>query len=182
MNPMISAPTTGTTMTKGPRVCASGVFSAVLKRWKKNRLVKSPISFSSPSATNAPTSPMTIANALMMRSLGVAVKSPRFSAMSRSRLDMLVRAPFARLVEEHPRFVRRRLHALDDESQKRRELFARLGRQLSNRDDESFLSGAGCLRGQPPAAWCQHQLEPAGVALGRLPPDQLLRNQAADHG
>src|SRR5262245_23365006 len=125
---------------------------------------------------------MTVANALMMRSRGVAVKSPRFSAMSRSRLDMLWRSPFARIVEEHPRFVRRRLHALDDESQKRRELIARLGRQLSDRGGESFLGRAGCLRGQSPTSWCQHQLEPAGVPLGRLSPDQLLRNQAAHHG
>ena len=44
---MTSAPATGTRITHGPSVWPSGVTSAVEMRWKKNRLVNKPISFSS---------------------------------------------------------------------------------------------------------------------------------------
>ena len=51
MTPMTSAPATGTRITHGPSVCASGVTSAVLNRWKKNRLVNKPMSVRRASAS-----------------------------------------------------------------------------------------------------------------------------------
>src|SRR5215813_13129314 len=139
MKPMMSAPITGTTITNGPRVCASGVINAVLNRWKKNRFVKSPISLSRPRATNAPTMPMPTANRLMRSNRGVAVKSPRLSAGSRSCLSIPAESPFAGVVEEHGRLARGGLHAVHDALQERGQFGAGFGGDLLNRADQLLL-------------------------------------------
>src|SRR4029079_7891322 len=158
MSPMISAPTIGTTITHAPSVCASGVISAVLTRWKKKRLVKSPISFSSASATNALTTPIHAANRLMTRSRGVAVKSPRLSAMSRICLDIPAGTPSAMVVEEHAGFALGGLHPIDDGPEQPRQSVARPGRKLLDGRDQGALRGAGGLRGETPPSRGQHQL------------------------
>src|SRR6478609_4728462 len=78
MAPMISAPTTGTRMTNGPRWWPSGDTRSVENRWKKNKLVHKPINFSSHVATTAAQRPMPTARAEIEISRGVAVKSPRW--------------------------------------------------------------------------------------------------------
>ncbi len=62
ITPMMRQPTTGTaTAAIAPSVWVAGETDAVDQRWKKKRLVKSPMSRSSASATNALTAPTTIA-------------------------------------------------------------------------------------------------------------------------
>jgi hypothetical protein len=58
---MISPPMIGTKSAKIPRPLPAGETSSVLTRWKKNRLVNSPMSLSSSSATKALRMPMPIA-------------------------------------------------------------------------------------------------------------------------
>src|SRR6476619_399646 len=159
MSPMISAPTIGTTITHGPSVCASGVISAVLTRWKKKRLVKSPISFRSPSATNALTTPILTANRLMTSSRGVAVKSPRLSAISRICLDMPAGTPSAMVVEEHTGSAFGGLHPVDDAPEQPRQSVARPGRKLLQGRNQCALRGAGRCHGETPPSRGQHEFE-----------------------
>src|SRR5919107_4967584 len=179
---MMSAPMAGTAITSGPSVCPSGVTSAVLKRWKKNRLVKNPISRRSPSATYALTIPMTTANTLMGMSRGVTVKSPRLSAMSRSGLAIRAGSPLTNIIEEHAWLVLDGVHAADDLMQERRELPPGAGGQIVNRADQAVLDGARRLDADATAPRCQHQLEPACVAGGAPPRDEAALDQPRDYG
>src|SRR5258708_34671982 len=63
-------------MLQAPGGFPAGETRAVPQRGKKNRLVKRPISFSSPNATNALTAPMITARREMEIERGVMVKSP----------------------------------------------------------------------------------------------------------
>ena len=81
----------GTRISHQPSLLAAGETSAVPQRWKKNRLVKIPISRSKASATKALSTPMPVASAAMGTTLQVVVKSP--SRCDRSGRLRRFRAP-----------------------------------------------------------------------------------------
>src|SRR5215467_11271180 len=103
--------------------------------------------------------PMQTANRLMRSSRGVAVKSPRLSAGSRSCLSIPAGSPFAGVVEEHARLARWGVHAAYHALQERGQLDARLGGDLLNRADQPLLGRTGRPRRQTATADGQHELE-----------------------
>src|SRR5581483_11263490 len=92
MKPMMSPPPTGTSSSSQPRWLPAGVTRFVLRRWKKKRLVNSPISRSSARETNAASTPMPTARAAMGMTRVVVVKSP--SSCERSFINSIVERYF----------------------------------------------------------------------------------------
>src|SRR5256885_4741370 len=147
-------------------------------------LVNKPINFSRTSATYAPTIPITTAKRLIVRSRGVAVKSPSPSAMSRSLSGIAgsdpleVRRRYAIVIEEHPGPLSGRLDSADDLTEEHRELALGARRQLLDRANQPVLDGVRRGDSSQTAAWREDKLELARVSGRPLPCDEAALNEA----
>src|SRR4029079_5032036 len=190
ITPMISAPITGTSTTIHPSVWSAGDTSAVLKRWKKNRLVKKLISLSSSQATNPQMNPIAVAISEMVMTRGVVVKSPRSCSSAGPgpcRSDALSMCPAppcsaGGLVEEHDRRLPREVHLGGQRGHRMRERPPPAGRQALDGVNQPRLRGIGGARDQAPALRRQPQLEPAGISGGRRAQHEAALHQLGDDG